>query len=153
MYFLGDYAAKGYASYLENTKGVKLLNRTKPVKKDANVFKKIGNWIVNTHLKSTDELAADATRSIKDMRHMRTQCQAVNLGSSLLILGLLVPVFTRLKTQKNHKKDLLAQQNVNNNGTTTTPQNHVDDRIKNISTNMQSNSTFTAFKKIATESK
>ena len=84
---------------------------------------------------------------------MRTQCQAVNLGSSLLILGLLVPVFTRLKTQKNHKKDLLAQQNVNNNGTTTTPQNHVDDRIKNISTNMQSNSTFTAFKKIATESK
>lgn len=153
MYFLGDYAAKGYASYLENTKGVKLLNRTKPVKKDANVFKKVGNWIVNTHLKSTDELAADATRSIKDMRHMRTQCQAVNLGSSLLILGLLVPVFTRLKTQKNHKKDLLAQQNVNNNGTTTTSQNHVDDRIRNISTNMQSNSTFTAFKKIATESK
>lgn len=153
MYFLGDYAAKGYASYLEHTKGVKLLNRTKPVQKDANIFKKLGNWIVNTHLKSTDELAADATRTIKDMRHMRTQCQAVNLGSSLLILGLLVPVFTRLKTQKNHKKELLAQQNGNNSGTTIAQQNHVDDKIKNTTTNIKSNSTFTAFKKIATESK
>ena len=109
MYFLGDYAAKGYASYLENTKGAKLLNRTKPSKQGDNIFKKIGNWIVNTHLKSTDELVSDSVRSLEDMKHLRAKCQMVNLGSSLLILGLLVPVFTRLKTEKNHKKDLLAQ--------------------------------------------
>lgn len=109
MYFLGDYAAKGYASYLENTKGAKLLNRTKASKQGDNIFKKIGNWVVNTHLKSTDELVSDSVRSLEDMRHLRAKCQMVNLGSSLLILGLLVPVFTRLKTEKNHKKDLLAQ--------------------------------------------
>jgi hypothetical protein len=109
MYFLGDYAAKGYASYLENKKGVKLLNREKPLEKGANIFKKIGNWVVKTHLKSTDELASDGFRSLADMKHLRAKCQMVNLGSSLLVLGLLVPVFTRLKTEKNHKKELLAQ--------------------------------------------
>ena len=109
MYFLGDYAAKGYASYLENSKGVKLLNRTKPVDKDANIFKKFGNWVVNTHLKSTDELVEDGIRSLEDMKHLRNKCQMVNLGSSLLILGLLVPVFTRLKTERNHKKELQAK--------------------------------------------
>ena len=108
MYFLGDYAAKGYASYLENTKGVKLLNRTKQVDKDSNIFKKFGNWVVNTHLKSTDELVEDGVRSLEDMKHLRNKCQMVNLGSSLLILGLIVPVFTRLKTERNHKKELLA---------------------------------------------
>jgi hypothetical protein len=109
MYFLGDYAAKGYASYLENSTGAKLLNRTKPLPKDANIFKKVGNWVVNTHLKSTDELAADGVRSLDQMKKLRAKCQMANLGSSLLILGLLVPVFTRLKTEKNHKKDLEKQ--------------------------------------------
>ena len=151
MYFLGDYAAKGYASYLENTKGVKLLNKTKSVDKDANIFKKFGNWIVNTHLKSTDELAADSTRSLKEMRHLRAKCQMVNLGSSLLILGLLVPVFTRLKTQKNHQKELLANQN--NKTNETRPEQVQQDKIKTLKTNINSNSTFTAFRQIAKESK
>jgi hypothetical protein len=106
MYFLGDYAAKGYASYLENKDGVKLLNRTKNIDKNANVFKKLGNWVVNTHLKSTDELVADGTRSLEQMKKLRAKCQMANLGSSLVILGLLVPVFTRMKTKKNHEKDL-----------------------------------------------
>lgn len=106
MYFLGDYAAKGYASHLEKTEGVKLINRTKTVDKNANVFKKIGNWVVNSHLKSGDELVADATHSLEEMKHMRTKCQMANLGSSLLILGLIVPIYTRMKTAKNHKKEL-----------------------------------------------
>ena len=115
MYFLGDYAAKGYASYLENSKGVKLLNRPKQLEKDANIFKKFGNWVVNTRLKSTDELVEDGVRSLEDMKHLRNKCQMVNLGSSLLILGLLVPVFTRLKTERNHKKELLAGMELKNN--------------------------------------
>ncbi len=115
MYFLGDYAAKGYASYLENSKGVKLLNKTKSVDKNANIFKKFGNWVVNTHLKSTDELAADGTRSLEQMKKLRAKCQMVNLGSSLLILGLIVPVFTRLKTKKNHAKDLANGNSLNMN--------------------------------------
>jgi len=151
MYFLGDYAAKGYASYLEHNKGVKLLNRTKPSKEGDNIFKKIGNWVVNTHLKSSDELAADGTRSFKEMKHLRTKCQAVNLGSSLLVLGLLVPVFTRLKTKKNHKKDLMAQQN--NTAVQKQTEQKTDSSQKVTKTNINSNSTFTAFKQIAKESK
>ena len=114
MYFLGDYAAKGYASYLENKDGVKLLNRPKQVDKNANIFKKFGNWVVNTRLKSTDELVADGKRSLEDMKFLRNKCQMVNLGSSLLILGLLVPVFTRLKTEKKKKKELMAKMSVEN---------------------------------------
>lgn len=116
MYFLGDYAAKGYASHLEKTQGVKLLNNTKPLDKNANVFKKIGNWVVNSHLKSTDELVGTATHSLEDLKKLRAKCQMANLGSSLLILGLIVPIYTRMKTAKNHKKDLElanAQNNTN----------------------------------------
>lgn len=112
MYFLGDYAAKGYATHLEKSQGVKLLNRSKPLKKDANIFMKMGNWVLNTHLKSTDELAADATHSYKDMKILRTKCQIANFGSSLLILGLIVPFYTRMKTARNRAKELKA---VNNN--------------------------------------
>ena len=151
MYFLGDYAAKGYASYLEHKDGVKLLNRTKKVDKDANIFKKFGNWVVNTKLKSTDELVSDGVRSLEDMRNLRAKCQSVNLGSSLLILGLLVPVFTRLKTERNHKKELLAQQNNLNNVT-------INSKKENSGTfnNMKivaNNETFQSFKNLARERK
>ncbi|MCD8378190.1 MAG: hypothetical protein LUB59_05325 [Candidatus Gastranaerophilales bacterium] len=155
MYFLGDYAAKGYASYLENTKGVKLLNRVKQPKKDANFLQKAGNWIVNTHLKSTDELAADGVRSLADMKHLRAKCQAVNLGSSLLILGLLVPIYTRLKTHKNHKKDLLAQQNsdIADNLTENKSGHKQNDKFSYYNANIDSTSTFTAFRQTAKERK
>ena len=150
MYFLGDYAAKGYASYLENKDGVKLLNRSKTVDKNANVFKKLGNWVVNTHLKSTDELVADGTRSLEKMKKLRAKCQMVNLGSSLVILGLLVPVFTRLKTEKNHKRDL-ERQGVNQNIALNTELNSVKaPQIVKIHNN---SNTFTKFKQQVKESK
>ena len=153
MYFLGDYAAKGYASYLEGKKGVKLLNRTKPCDKDANIFKKAGNWIVNTHLKSTDELAADGVRSLEDMKHLRTKCQMVNLGSSLLILGLLVPVFTRLKTEKKHKQELMAQaENANVNQNVTISLKHGNSEplgaLNKTKVVADNNNTFQTFKQI-----
>ena len=155
MYFLGDYAAKGYASYLENKKGVKLLNREKPLDKGANVFKKIGNWVVKTHLKSTDELAADSVRSLEDMKHLRAKCQMVNLGSSLLVLGLLVPVFTRLKTEKNHKKELLAQNRGNcaaksKDNVTISEENGNFDSLgvfKHLRTGVEKNATFQSFRR------
>ena len=149
MYFLGDYAAKGYASYLENKKGIKLLNKTKPLDKDANIFKKIGNWVVNTRLKSTDELAADGIRSLEEMKHLRAKCQMVNLGSSLLILGLLVPVFTRLKTEKNHKKELLEQDEKIKNVTISQKNGNFHDSevFKNLRTDLSKSPTFQSFKK------
>lgn len=146
MYFLGDYAGKGYASHLENKEGVKLINRTKTVDKNANVFKKIGNWVVNSHLKSSDELVADATHSLEELKHMRTKCQMANLGSSLLILGAIVPFYTRMKTSKNHKKELELANSQQNN-TLSFTSNKIDTQQNLTKTHFTSNSkVFQTFK-------
>lgn len=151
MYFLGDYAAKGYATYLEKSKGVNLLNRTKVLDKKANPLKKFGNWVVNTHLKSSDELVSDGIRSLEEMTHFRAKCQAANIGSSLLILGLIVPIFTRMKTKKNHEKELMLQDNKDK---INIPQNQdIHDKIVSSIYDRDFNSTFTAFKQQVKESK
>ena len=151
MYFLGDYAAKGYATYLEKSKGVNLLNRTKVLDKKANPLKKFGNWVVNTHLKSSDELVSDGIRSLEEMTHLRAKCQAANIGSSLLILGLIVPIFTRMKTKKNHEKELMLQDNKDK---INIPQNQdIHDKIVSSIYDRDFNSTFTAFKQQVKESK
>lgn len=106
MYFLGDYAAKGVATAMEKADpNLKLLNRFKEVDKDANVFKKFWNWVKNTSLKSSDELIT------KEAKNMRTWCQLGNIGFSLALLGLLVPMLTVGSAQKGRKKDIEAQQN------------------------------------------
>ncbi len=105
MYFLGDYAAKGVATAMEKANpNVKLLNRFKEVPQDANVFKKFWNWVKNTSLKSSDELIT------KEAKNMRTWCQLGNIGFSLALLGLLVPMLTVGSAQKGRKKDIEAQQ-------------------------------------------
>jgi len=155
MYFLGDYAAKGYATHLENKEGVKLLNRTKPLDKGANMFKRFGNWVVNTHLKSTDELAADGVRTLEEMKYLRNKCQGVNLGSALLILGLFVPVYTRLKTQRNHKKELLEQEKAKNlqnvNFSSKKGNSDFSGVLNTVNTKTDTNSTFQLFRQIAKE--
>ena len=104
MYFLGDYAAKGAATLMEKSNPeLKLLNRFKDVDKDANVFKKFWNWVKNTSLKSSDELVT------KQAKNMRTWCQVANIGFSLALLGLLVPLLTVGSAQKGRKKDIEAQ--------------------------------------------
>ncbi len=104
MYFLGDYAAKGAATLMEKANPeLKLLNRFKDVDKDANVFKKFWNWVKNTSLKSSDELVT------KHAKNMRTWCQVANIGFSLALLGLLVPLLTVGSAQKGRKKDIEAQ--------------------------------------------
>lgn len=106
MYFLGDYAAKGVATVMERANpNLKLLNRFKEVDKDANAFKKFWNWVKNTSLKSSDELIT------KEAKNMRTWCQVGNIGFSLALLGLLVPMLTVGSAQKGRKKDIEAQQN------------------------------------------
>ena len=82
----------------------------------------------------------------------------VNLGSSLLILGLLVPVFTRLKTEKNHKKEL-ANATIQSNSVEDTKNvtknvtiypnhgnNPVTDDFKQISKIAERSETFQSFK-------
>lgn len=117
FYFLGDYAAKGIASGIESyydkkalKKGddslrVSLLNRHKVLDKDANVLNKFWNWVKNTSLKSSDELAT------KSGKLLRTYCQVGSIAFSLLALGLFIPLYTRTQTNKK-EQERLAKQNV-----------------------------------------
>lgn len=104
FYFLGDYVAKGIATFLEHKnkdKGVHLINVLKDAPdKDANVFKKFWHWAKHTSLKSSDEL-----KSIEDKR-LRTICQLGNIVFSLLSLGVFIPIYTRSKTNKKHAEEL-----------------------------------------------
>ena len=47
---------------------------------------------------------------------MRRACQAANLGVSLILLGLIIPIWTRNSTKKKHTEALLqAQQALSEN--------------------------------------
>ncbi|MBO7672634.1 hypothetical protein J6S88_04405 [bacterium] len=111
MYFLGDYAAKGIATLIEkHNPNVSLLHRFKEVPQDANVFKKFLNWAKNTSLKSSDELAT------KQLKNLRSWCQAGNIVFSLILLGLLVPMLTVSKARAGRNNDIQNAQNNNNEG-------------------------------------
>ena len=104
FYFLGDYVAKGIATYLEHKHkkdGVHLINRLKEAPdKDANMFKKFWHWAKHTSLKSSDELATH------NDKRLRTICQIGNIVFSLLALGVFIPLYTRSKTNKKHAAEL-----------------------------------------------
>lgn len=113
FYFLGDYAAKGIATFIESRdKGAKLINRMKNAPKDANVFKKFWNWAKHTSLKSTDELA-----TAKDKK-LRTICQLGNLAFSLIALGVFIPLYTRTQTNKKRQQQLAKLNSANSNADT-----------------------------------
>lgn len=66
LYFLGDYADKGAATLIEKTKGVRLLNDTKPLKADANVFEKFWHWVKDVKVKSSDEVVSKTAELLKN---------------------------------------------------------------------------------------
>ena len=101
LYFLGDYAAKGIATLIEkiSKKKIVLLNRTKTLPKDANIMKKIGHWLKDVSLKSSDEV-------LKNAKNWRTACQVGNLAFSLLVLGLFIPLYNRTQTNKKREDEL-----------------------------------------------
>ncbi len=101
LYWLGDYAAKLTATVFEKLDdNVKLLNYKKVVGKDASVASKVINWIGDAHLKSFDEVA----NHVKT-KNLRTVCQLSSLGFSTLLLGLLIPWYTRKQTERNERKE------------------------------------------------
>lgn len=105
FYFLGDYAAKAIASFIEKHTGVKLINRLKKSDPNANTFQKIWDWAKNTNMKSSEELSA-----IKDIqlqrraKNLRALCHAGNIAFSLLSLGIFIPLYTRTQTNKKQKE-------------------------------------------------
>lgn len=101
FYFLGDYVAKGIATYLEKKNPeVHLINRLQAPKEGANALQKFWHWAKHTTIKSSDELV-----TAKDKR-LRTMCQIGNIVFSLLSLGVFIPLYTRSKTNKKHAEEL-----------------------------------------------
>lgn len=106
FYFLGDYAAKGIATYLENNNkdGIKLINKLY-TKEGSNTFQKFWNWAKHTKMKSTDELGSIADKAMRTKaKNLRAFCQLGNLAFSLISLGVFIPIYTR--TQVNKKKQM-----------------------------------------------
>jgi len=123
MYFLGDYATKAAASIIQKKTGVELLNETKKLDKNANIFKKAWHWIKDINVKSSEEVISKTEESLKGKtptgeqlktiekelkraEGLRSACQAANIGVSLAILGLIVPILTRRNTKKKHEQAL-----------------------------------------------
>lgn len=133
LYFLGDYAGKAAATAIQKKTKVQLLNDTNPLSGNENIFKRFWHWVKDVNIKSTEEVVSklaeelkkegktpDATqkaqiqKELKRAVNLRSACQATNLGVSLLLLGLLVPIWTRSSTKKKHAEALrLAQQGAN----------------------------------------
>lgn len=108
FYFLGDYVAKGFASWLQTTKkckekGIVLINDLKKLPKDANILEKALHWTKDTAMKSSEELLT------KEAKNYRAASQLVNIGFSLLALGLFIPLYNRHQTNKKHEAELKAK--------------------------------------------
>ena len=135
LYFLGDYAAKATATFIQKKTGVSLLNDTKPMEKDANKFQKAWHWFKDVNLKSSKEVISKTEEELKSKgltpnkaqkeiiakelekaRRYRSGCQVANLGVSLALLGLIIPIFLRKNTAKKHAEEIkLAQNTVSSN--------------------------------------
>jgi hypothetical protein len=131
LYFLGDYAGKATATAIEKSTGVQLLNDTKPISKDANILKRFWHWVKDVNIKSSEEVISATQESLKGAkptsaqekqiakelkraRNLRSACQAANLGVSLILLGLIIPIFTRKQTKKKHAEAIReAESNTN----------------------------------------
>ena len=130
LYFLGDYAAKAAATVIQNKTGIKLLNETKQLDKNANVFQKAWHWVKDINIKSSEEVVSAAEEGLKakglkptaeqlniikkELKHatnLRSACQGTSIGVSLALLGIVIPIFTRKNTKKKHEQALkLAQE-------------------------------------------
>lgn len=125
LYFLGDYAGKAMATILQKRMKVSLLNDTKPLNGDENILRRFWHWVKDVNIKSSEEVVSKTAKTleerkikpderqleiikkeIKKAKNCRYGCQATNLGVSLILLGFVVPLWTRNKTKKKHEEAL-----------------------------------------------
>ena len=132
LYFFGDYAAKAMATFLQHKTGVSLLNDTKPLKENANIIEKFIHWVKDVNIKSSEEVISKTKEMLKGAKpteeqakliekelkratNLRAGCQMTNVGVSLALLGIIIPIFTRRNTKKKHEMALkLAAQDKQN---------------------------------------
>ena len=147
LYYLGDVAAKGAATIIQNKTGVKLLNDMKPLEGNEGIWKRFKHWMKDVNIKSSNEVVSKTEEALKGLKptkeqaeiikkelekavNYRSYCQVTNLGVSLALLGLIIPIFTRRNTKRKHEQALKLAQEQNNtqtenkqNETTVTPLN------------------------------
>ena len=105
LYYLGDVAAKGAATIIQKKTGEVLLNDMNKLKGDEGWWKKFKHWMKDVNIKSSSEVVG------KKAINYRSYCQVTNLGVSLALLGLIIPIFTRRNTKRKHEQALkLAQE-------------------------------------------
>ena len=105
LYYLGDVAAKGAATMIQKKTGTVLLNDMKPLKEGANAWQKFKHWMKDVNIKSSSEVIGQKAINY------RSACQVTNLGVSLALLGVIIPIFTRRNTKRKHEQALkLAQE-------------------------------------------
>ncbi len=97
LYYLGDYVSKGFATFKEKFGGMKgqLLNETCKLKENANVFEKFWHWFRHTELKGFEELSKNPA-----VKRNRAFAQASGLLYSCIVLGLIVPLYNKHRTNK-----------------------------------------------------
>lgn len=99
LYFLGDYAEKAIATLIEKVKpDVKIINRLVPDDVKSAAPKRFWNWVQNYKLKSFDEIADVASKN------MRSLSQVGGLAFSIAALGILLPKYNRMVTEKKVQK-------------------------------------------------
>lgn len=138
MYFLGDYGAKASATYMEKKHGIELLNKTYDKNDNKGFFKKAKNWVLNTHLKSSDELKGTGEALAKAVK-LREKAQMANLGTSLALLGVVVPLYTMFRTKKHdaaEKAKLLASKQ---NNTQSDTQSNISNKTSGTTLNSTRN--------------
>jgi len=104
LYFLGDYVAKALATGIQKAKNISLINHLKPLKPNANMLERLAHWAKNTSLKSSAEL-----KTINGGERYRAYCQLANIGFSLISLGVLIPKYTRGRTDKKREEEMKEQ--------------------------------------------
>ena len=120
LYYLGDVAAKGAATIIQKKTGEILLNDTNKLKGNEGIWKKFKHWMKDVNIKSSAEVTGQKAINY------RSACQVTNLGVSLALLGLIIPIFTRRNTKRKHEQALkLAQEQKN----TQTEKNKKEDAI------------------------
>ena len=132
LYYLGDIAAKGAATIIQNKTGVKLLNDMKPLEGNEGLWKRFKHWMKDVNIKSSNEVVSKTEEALKGAKptkeqaeiikkeltkavNYRSYCQVTNLGVSLALLGLIIPIFTRRNTKRKHEQALKLAQEQNNN--------------------------------------
>ena len=134
LYYLGDVAAKGAATIIQNKTGVKLLNDMKPLEGNEGFWKRFKHWMKDVNVKSSNEVISKTEEALKGAKptkeqaeiikkelekavNYRSYCQVTNLGVSLALLGLIIPIFTRRNTKRKHEQALKLAQEQNNTQT------------------------------------